>query len=227
MISIKDGICMVKRIEKDKPLPKHTKVDYYECYAKIVLEEMFPERFSDLVILDKPDLQNAQLNIGVEVTSSINPKQKEAEELYVKWHCQGNEGKKKIERQIEKCGGKLINGVLSGIPSHDDFGRIYAQLNNKIEKIGEYKSFSKQYLFIFSDIYATSTMREKALEEMHHIYTCASPKFDGIYVLVPGALYVFDLANNITFERGINSNMQYLQACSARQTVTKEEKFAK
>ena len=28
---------MVK-IEKDRPLPRHTKLDYDECYAKIVLE---------------------------------------------------------------------------------------------------------------------------------------------------------------------------------------------
>ena len=94
------GIYIVKVIEEDKPLPEHTKLDYYECYAKIVLEEMFPERFSDLIIIDKPDLQNEQLDIGVEVTSSVNAKQKEVEALYVKWHAQGDEGKKIIERQI-------------------------------------------------------------------------------------------------------------------------------
>src|SRR5659263_763895 len=136
---------MVKVIEKDNPLQDHTKLDYYECYAKIVLEEMFPERFSDLVILDTPDLQNEQLDVGVEVTSSINPKQKEAEALYVKWHNQANEVKKKTERQIERCGAKLNNGVLQGIAGHDNLNRIYSILNNKIEKNSTYKSFGKQY----------------------------------------------------------------------------------
>lgn len=85
----------MKVIKEDKPLSEHTKLDYYECYAKIVLEEMFPDQFFDLVSHDKPDLQNEKLIIGIEVTSSINPKQKEAESLYVKWYDQSNEVKKK------------------------------------------------------------------------------------------------------------------------------------
>lgn len=28
------------KIDRDKPLPPHTKLDYYECYAKIVLEDL-------------------------------------------------------------------------------------------------------------------------------------------------------------------------------------------
>jgi hypothetical protein len=214
----------MKVIKEDKPLPEHTKLDYYECYAKIVLEEMFSNRFFDLVIHDKPDLQNEKLSIGIEVTSSINPKQKEAESLYVKWYDQSNEGKEKIEVQIKKCGAKLNNGILSGISSHDNFDRIYTDIKNKIGKLDQYRSFVKQYLFIFSDIYSTSDMREKALEEMQHICYLESPKLDAIYVLVPGALYVFNLVKNITFIREINANMQSVQASNAREMVIQEEK---
>ena len=217
----------MKVIEDDKPLPEHTKLDYYECYAKIVLEEMLPDHFFDLVILDRPDLQNEQLNIGIEVTSSINQKQREAESLYVKWFDRNNEDKEKIEVQIEKCGGKLNKGILNGIPDHDNFDRIYAEIKNKIRKLGKYKSFGKQYLFIFSDIYATTDMRKKALEQMHNICYQTSPKFDEIYVLVPGALYVFDFVKNITFLREINSNMQYIQASNARELVIQREKLIK
>ena len=42
----------------NKPLPDHTKVDYYECLAKLILEKMFPNEFENLEILDKPDLQD-------------------------------------------------------------------------------------------------------------------------------------------------------------------------
>lgn len=79
--------------------------------------------------------------------------------------------------------------------------------------------------FIFSDIYATSTIREKALEEMKYICNSFSPKFDSIYVLVPGAIYIFDIVKNITFEMQIDSNMQYLQACRARKMVIQGEKL--
>lgn len=214
----------MKVINEDKPLPKHTNLDYYECYSKVVLEEMFPNQFSDLAILDKPDLQNENFNIGIEVTSSINPKQKEAEALYVKWSYEDNENKKKLERQIEKCGARLNNGILSGISGHDNFNRIYTEIKNKIGKLGQYKTYGKQYLFIFSDIYATSDMRKKALEEMKFINNLSSHKFEEIYILVPGAIYVFDLIKSITSERKIDSNLQYLQACRAREMVTKGEK---
>ncbi|MGB4658282.1 MAG: hypothetical protein WBI07_03765 [Mobilitalea sp.] len=216
----------MKVIDKDKPLPKHTNLDYYESYAKVVLEEMFPNQFADLAIIDKPDLQNKNLDIGIEVTSSKNPKQQEAEALYVKWSYEDNENKKKIERQIEKCGARLNNGILSGIPGHVNFNRIYYEIKNKTEKLGKYKTFGKQYLFIFSDLYATSDMREKALEEMKLIQNLSSHKFDEIYILVPGAIYVFDFKNSITFERIIDSNMQYLQAYRAREMVTQGEKLA-
>jgi len=215
---------MKKLIEKDMPLPPHTKLDYYECYAKIVLEEMFPKQFSDLIISDKPDLQNAKLSIGIEVTSSENSSQKEVEGLYTKWSYQNNDKKERIREQIEKRGAKLMNGVLSGIPEHDSFDRIYDTLNRKLEKLKDYELFEKQYLFTFSSIYTTPTMREEALFEMRRICEPASSKFYGIYVLVPGSIYVFDLANNTTCEKKITFDIQHFQAQRAREMVEQEEK---
>lgn len=34
------------RIKEDEPLPKHTKVDWEECYAKVVLEKIYKDEFS-------------------------------------------------------------------------------------------------------------------------------------------------------------------------------------
>ena len=59
------------KIEKDRPLPSHTKLDYDECYAKIVLEKFFPDQYENLQISDKPDLRDISNNIGIEVTSAI------------------------------------------------------------------------------------------------------------------------------------------------------------
>lgn len=184
---------------------------------------MIPDKFYGLVILDKPDLQNESLNIGVEVVSSINPKQQEAEALYVNWCYKDEIEKEKKEKQIEKCGDKLYDGILSGISGHDNFDKIFKTLKNKTRKLKKYKSFSKQYLFIFSDLYATTNMLEKALEEMCNICNLANPKFVEIYVLVPGALYVFDITNNITYVSKIDSNMQFLQSRSARDMVVQGE----
>ena len=56
------------KIRKNDPLPDHTKLDYYECVAKITLEDLFPDRYQDLKVLDKPDLQGKE--IGIEVTKA-------------------------------------------------------------------------------------------------------------------------------------------------------------
>lgn len=185
-------------IEENEPLPEHTAFDYYECYAKIVLEEMFPEQFYDLTICDKPDLQNIQLDLGIEVTSSIKQKQKEAEALYTKWTYQNDKQREKTAKKIEECGAKLFEGVLAGVPGQDNFDNIYRSIKKKLERLsfGLYKLYGQQYLFIFSDIYATSSMRVKALDEMCRICPSASNTFDGIYILVPGSIYIFDLAKN-------------------------------
>lgn len=36
------------KIDKNKPLPDHTKLHYDECCALLVLKELFPDRYSKL-----------------------------------------------------------------------------------------------------------------------------------------------------------------------------------
>ncbi len=64
------------RIEKNKPLPNHTKLNYDECCAKLILEELFPKRYHKLALSDKPDLQGEE--VGIEVTIANNQKMEEA-----------------------------------------------------------------------------------------------------------------------------------------------------
>lgn len=40
---------------KDKEV-LHTKLKYDECFAKLILEEYFSDRYGDLQLQDKPDL---------------------------------------------------------------------------------------------------------------------------------------------------------------------------
>ena len=93
----------MKKIEKDRPLPGHTKLDYYECYAKIVLEEFFS--YNNLLLDDKPDLQDIQNSIGIEVTTAEEPKMLEAENLYLKLIYADEDT---IERNVLIEWGKLV-----------------------------------------------------------------------------------------------------------------------
>lgn len=139
-------------MDHNKPLPSHTKFDYHECYAKIVLESLFPNQF-DLEIKDKPDLQDKRKSIGIEVTQGRNPKQQEIESLYVKWSYDENINQEKLKRQIKKQGGNIVGGVLSGISESDDFGYSVTAFKDKIDKInaGGYLPMNRYDLFIFDD----------------------------------------------------------------------------
>ena len=65
-----------------KPLPNHTKVNYDEVFAKLLLEEIFSEEFKNLKISDKPDLHDLDSGIGIEVTRSWNKKDVKNSAIY-------------------------------------------------------------------------------------------------------------------------------------------------
>ena len=213
-------------IDKNKPLPPHTKLDYWECYAKIVLEELLPEKFTNLMLADKPDLQDNDGCLGVEVTRTENPKQVEAESLYSTLHYKNEKKKVHDIDRIEKLGARVHDGFMMGIKWSDNFGRINNSIKTKCETIakGDYEPFDEYHLFMFSPIYAVDYMLQ---EELQYLIAEDIVKFYSvIYVLVPGGMYCFDLTTNEYTVFDIDSNMQHKQATKARQMVEEGEEDA-
>lgn len=213
-------------IDKNKPLPPHTKLDYWECYAKIVLEEQFPEKFTNLILADKPDLQDNNRSIGVEVTRAENPKQIEAESLYSTLHYK-NEKKKAYDiDRIEKLGARVHDGFMMGITSNVSFEYINSAIDVKCKTLlkGGYKEFDEYHLFLFSPICAVDYMLQKELEYL--IVEDIGKFYRMIYVLVPGGMYCFDLTTNEYKVFDIDYNMQHMQATKARQMVEEGEEDA-
>lgn len=213
-------------IDKNKPLPPHTKLDYWECYAKFVLEELLPEKFTNLILSDKPDLQDNVSCVGVEVTIADNQKQLEAERLYSTLHYKNENQKAYAIERIKKLGAKVHDGFMMGIKGSDDFERINNAIKTKCETIAKdgYELFDEYHLFIFSSIYAVDYMLQ---EELQYLITEDIGKFYRvIYVLVPGGMYCFDLTINGYKVFDIDSNMQHKQATKARQMVEEGEKDA-
>lgn len=143
-----------------EPLPKHTKVDYYESYAKIVLEEFYPKEFIDLRIVDKPDLQSKDGTHGIEVTIAIDSNQMKADNIYSDISYGRIRNKDNSIKEIEKCGCKLEDGILRGKVGTDSFDLILKAFEDKLDKLkgNQYKYFKSTYLFVFSNIYADKKM---------------------------------------------------------------------
>lgn len=195
---------------ENKPLLGHTKVDYYECLAKLILEKLFLNEFGSLEILDKPDLQDDKNSIGVEVTRAIDKEQEKKESLYAKIESrkrQNGDGTIEKINNSYKSRSVYVNGeeirepnryndgILVGIPDSDDFNRIFERFSDKIKKLNDdgYKKYIKNYLFVYSDILANQQMINQAISKMNTIQSKYKLWFQKVFVNVPHYIYILNL----------------------------------
>lgn len=204
-----------------EPLPKHTKLNFYECYAKIVLEDLYPTEFFNLEINDKPDLQMINKEYGIEVTNGNDKDDIKAEKLYTDLHFNRIRDKSKTIKEIEKCGSKLEDGFLIHKPGVDSFDLILKSFNDKLSKLNNagYKYFKRNCLFVFSDIYADEEMIIKAIKDMQDKQYNKHKQFYKVFVLVPGACYCLNLYDNSFEIKPIDSSLQVNQSNRARTLV--------
>lgn len=213
-------------IEKYGLLPTHTRLNYYECYAKIVLESVFPELFNDLTIADKPDLQSSKKNIGVEVTTSEEPAILEAQRLYSQLPCMNSEKIKKSIDRIKQCGAKYENEMLisSGIDNFDLVNKAVKTKTEKLQKTG-YAELKEYYLFVFSPISADNFMLQEELDFLQR--NRAGEYWKEIYVSVPGELYCFSFEKATYKKISVTSELQMQYALQARKMVEEGEQIGK
>lgn len=216
-------------MNSNKLLSHHTRLDYNECYAKIVLESVFSGEF-DLEIVDKPDLQDIRKSIGIEVTQGRNPKQKEIEGLYSKMPYVQKSEAEKIRKQIEKLGGKLCGGILGGISERDDFGYSVNAFKVKLDKInnGKYSYLERYDLFVFDDcldVTPDGSIIQNVYTIMQKVQSGATVKFQYVYICTPSILWHLDFKNQkiAKFDTGSRHFDWTLQA---REMVEKAEKEA-
>lgn len=151
------------KIDKNKPLPDHTVLNYEECCAKLILEEIYPDCYSNLILADKPDIHGK--NVGIEVTIANDRKRTEVMNNWVKAHysSDGNQQRYYLERITRKginCSADTIE-LPCIIPN---FNLIRNAIENKIAKLkkGNYKFFKRYELFIFTETWFHSAILEEA-----------------------------------------------------------------
>lgn len=191
---------MNKVIDKDKPLPSNTIYKYEECFAKLLLESVCPNDFYDLKLLDKPDLQNKKLNIGIEVTTAIESSDLELGSLYSALEYENAKDKVKVNQRIKDLGGRISNGILS----HPSYSRNLSNIDNciytKLKKINgnSYKQFDNNYLFISDQNLILRQECSSLLKRYQDIQLQYKIKFQKIYIYrLGGELFEFDINNNV------------------------------
>ena len=195
------------KIEKDRPLPSHTKLSYDECYAKIVLEKFFPDRYSELQLRDKPDLQDLSHNVGVEVTSIIPKSEQEAISIFIKLSYVDEKEKDKLIAHLEKIGYKYTGAGLTHPPRGFEWSGLeppdiertlckeFTQaVKEKIKKLNKnYVPLSRYDLFVYSELFIDEWMPEKLLKRLSQ-YNCEKAKYTFIYLFSLNGIFSFDMS---------------------------------
>lgn len=153
------------KIDKNKPLPDHTKLDYDECCALLTLKECFPDEYSNLELNDKPDLQGEK--VGVEVTIADDRIHQETLSNWVKAVSQ--EDDKKKEKYIERMaqlGTPYTGGVQTWPKWNPSFSDVKTAVISKLKKLrnGSYKSFPTYELFVFTDAWIHEQIALEAID---------------------------------------------------------------
>lgn len=179
-----------------------------EAIAKFTLTEILGWKQDNLLCSDKPDIQDDNNDIGIEVVQDFFQKDKEVEAFWEKnWGIPLTEIPKKNIERFESMGGTIgAAGIISfgqhyNIPQHlKDTIAAKLDLLNK----GKYKQFANFMLYVIVDTvflfdsyvldvmrFATSTEHQK---KFHMLF------LDGISEIGSHELVVCDLSTQ-TFER--------------------------
>lgn len=216
----------MKKIDKNLPLPFNTKLDWLECFAKLIIENYSSLNVSNLVLKDKPDLQSEEFDVGIEVTSAVDKKSQEMDNLYSLLEYKQVKSKEKVLKRIEELGGKIDSGILIHPCRYRDLNRLFESLENKLKKINkdQYTIFNINSLIIFDD----NTIREEEYNDilckMIKISNKYAIHFNYVFIYIFGSQFIeFDLKEEKIFSI-VPKNIYELSITARDMVVCEEEK---
>lgn len=218
------------RIIPGEPLPDHTKIDYNECYAKLVLEKVFPERYNNLIFSDRPDLRGENNTIGIEVTSIIPRETKESTKLWLQLENGKAKNPERNKARMSQLGVKYTGGIQawpSTVYPTGNFDKspyldILKKLETKIKKLnsGKYDLLERYDLFIETELFVEEDFLPIILNRALKINT-GKLQYSYLYVMFQNRICEFDLCNK-SFQIRMFTE-QFEVACEARSIIEKAE----
>ena len=197
---------------------------YEECYAKLVLEHFFPERYCNLQIQDRPDLSTVDGTAGIEVTAAEDPFETAAQ-------INAKISKGQVRnimgsiQQVEKLGCVYSKW---GITCEQEINRFYPlmdAIHKKIQKLnsGHYQQFEIYDLFIASGIEMDEETLIQALELLENTQSNNQYAFSRVYIASPWNLYELNTSTKQYFLHEFTGEIQCCLAKNALALLSKME----
>ena len=215
-----------------KPLPKHTKVKYDECYAEIILERLYPERYTNLSLSDKPDLRNEDNTIGIEITSAISQNIRETRSLWCDLVNDTTVNSKKSKERMSQLGVPYEVGIQcwpgmvypTGNFEQSPYIDIIDSISTKINKLnsGKYESLNRYDLFVETELFIQEDFLNIIFDRVQAINVMPK-RFTFLYIYFINRIVSFDLFAKRYEIRRIDSE-QFDIAIEARNLVERLEK---
>ena len=218
-------------IEPGKPLPNHTKLSYEECYAKLILETLVPDRYDDLSISDRPDLRSVSDTVGIEVTSATPPSKRESERLWYNMPYVTPQIAERNKERMAQLGVPYTGGIQAwpaityptGCFDASPFVNVIDTFATKLRKLnsGHYAELERYDLYIEADWFLSEDLLPEILKRT--IKLNSMPKtFHFVYLACINGVCSFDLAKK-EFEVRKLTVEQYEIAMKARNLVERGE----
>ena len=177
-------------------MSKHTSP--YEIYAKHVLEAMYGDRYGTLLLRDRPDLQTADGESGIEVTS-VNGEAFERLVTEIAMSRPYQAPSDKILDLCAKCGIEYHEWqtfVINPLPA----AGFIEPFRKKLRKLNAGYAFLGHYdLFLYSDRHTLEDYELEPLLETLCDENKAPISYHYVYIDAGGKLVCFDLAHG-TYE---------------------------
>lgn len=182
----------------------HTKRKYDECFAKLILEEYFSDRYGDLQLQDKPDLFDVENNIGIEVVLAVDEKRNEAMTLWAKIPEKNPQQQKRAIERMEQLGEEYQEGFKSWKPvsyplnlQKSPLQDFIKAVEKKVDKLNQnlYKECDRYDLFVNSSIYIQPELLSELFEQIKSINN-KGKKYSFMYFYGQKTIVEFDFIHN-------------------------------
>ena len=188
---------------------------FFERYAMIALQTVLGDKYAYLVNSDRPDLQDVEHSLGIEVTRSIKENRTEAEMLVNEFA--GKEIFCINETDLQRI---RLYGYSSGL----DYGQYMGELEkrywslalplkriikSKVHKVadGFYGAFDQFELFVFTKDDLTRHEVQLTVYYMTELQNSNAIRYSKLHLAQTDKLYVCDLKTQIVEEHAISKEL--------------------